>query len=74
MAIGTQFWCASMKIKQEVLALPSLTLCLNKCLVQWFISQYCIHRLRKPVRTDFLQFCVDGKLELKMRMLLKQKW
>jgi len=32
---------------------PSLTWCLNRCLGQWFFSQYCRHLLRKPVRTDF---------------------
>ena len=30
---------------------------------QWFSSQYCIHLLRKPVRTDVL-LC-DGKVEPK---------
>jgi len=26
---------------------------LNRCLGQWFSSQYCSHLLRKPVRTHF---------------------
>jgi len=43
---------------------PSLTWYLNRCLGQWFFSQYCTPQLRKPVKTDILLLC-DGKLKLK---------
>jgi len=33
---------------------PLLIRCLNKCLGQRFFSKYCIHLLKKPVRTDLL--------------------
>ena len=31
---------------------------LNRCLGQWFFSQYCKHLLKNPVRADFF-FCCD---------------
>ena len=41
---------------------------------QWFFSQYCIHLLRKPVRTDFLLcYKINGKRQLKYAPAAK-KW
>jgi len=55
-------------LKITELEILSMHRCLNRCLGYWFFSPYCIHLLRKPLKTDFLLFCCSS-----MHLLLTKK-